>query len=188
MEDEWVCEREYVGCQVFAILIIVKRTVLVFVLVLWEGIEMKSVEDLDVFKLAHQLALKTYSTTKLFQGQRRLVSWTQMRRAATNGLNGAKRLNGWNDWNEASLCCLLSYDSLIRMLSRLSQNLRNVTALGRFSEHEPRSRQLLLLLARLSLCRKRSRAAIRSGSFAAFLLFLMARGFCLYVGIAGEPC
>lgn len=24
---------------------------------------MKSVEDLDVFKLAHQLALKTYSTT-----------------------------------------------------------------------------------------------------------------------------
>jgi hypothetical protein len=30
------------------------------------GIEMKSVEDLDVFKLAHQLALKTYSTTKVF--------------------------------------------------------------------------------------------------------------------------
>ena len=27
---------------------------------------MKSVEDLDVFKLAHQLALKTYSTTKSF--------------------------------------------------------------------------------------------------------------------------
>ena len=30
------------------------------------GIEMKSVEDLDVFKLAHQFALKTYSTTKVF--------------------------------------------------------------------------------------------------------------------------
>ena len=30
---------------------------------LWEGIKMKSIEDLDVFKLAHQLALKTYSTT-----------------------------------------------------------------------------------------------------------------------------
>jgi len=44
----------------------VVRTVLVFVSVLWEGIEMKSVEDLDVFKLAHQLALKTYSTTKVF--------------------------------------------------------------------------------------------------------------------------
>jgi hypothetical protein len=27
---------------------------------------MKSVEDLDVFKLAHQLTLKTYSTTKVF--------------------------------------------------------------------------------------------------------------------------
>ena len=44
----------------------VVRTVLVFVSVLWEGIEMKSVEDLDLFKLAHQLALKTYSTTKAF--------------------------------------------------------------------------------------------------------------------------
>jgi hypothetical protein len=48
-----------------------------FVFVLWEGIEIKSVEDLDVFKLAHQLALKTYSTTKTFQGQRRLVSRTR---------------------------------------------------------------------------------------------------------------
>jgi four helix bundle protein len=27
---------------------------------------MNSVEDLDVFKLAHQLALKTYSATKAF--------------------------------------------------------------------------------------------------------------------------
>jgi hypothetical protein len=27
---------------------------------------MKSVEDLDVFKLAHQLALKIYSVTKTF--------------------------------------------------------------------------------------------------------------------------
>ena len=31
-----------------------------------EECDMKSVEDLDVFKLAHQLALKTYSTTKTF--------------------------------------------------------------------------------------------------------------------------
>jgi hypothetical protein len=37
-----------------------------------EGIEMKSVEDLDVFKLAHQLALKTYSTTKSFPRERDL--------------------------------------------------------------------------------------------------------------------
>ena len=34
--------------------------------VLWERIEAKSVEDLDVFKLAHQLVLKTYATTKTF--------------------------------------------------------------------------------------------------------------------------
>jgi hypothetical protein len=33
---------------------------------------MKSVEDLDVFKLAHQLALKIYSATKRF---RRRVIW-----------------------------------------------------------------------------------------------------------------
>jgi len=31
---------------------------------------MKSVEDLDVFKLAHQLAVKTYSTTKTFPKRR----------------------------------------------------------------------------------------------------------------------
>ena len=31
---------------------------------------MKSVEDLDVFKLAHQLALKTYSTTKSVSKER----------------------------------------------------------------------------------------------------------------------
>ena len=30
------------------------------------GAAMNSVEDLDVFKLAHQLALKTYSATKTF--------------------------------------------------------------------------------------------------------------------------
>jgi hypothetical protein len=34
---------------------------------------MKSVEDLDVFKLAHQLALKTYAVTKGFQEKRSLV-------------------------------------------------------------------------------------------------------------------
>ena len=31
----------------------------------WEN-AMKSVEELDVFRLAHELALKTYSTTKMF--------------------------------------------------------------------------------------------------------------------------
>ena len=57
---------------------------------------MKSVEDLDVFKLAHHLALKTYSATKTFP-RAETFSLVDGRR---NGLNGAKRLNGWNDWNK----------------------------------------------------------------------------------------
>ena len=74
-----------------------------FVLVLWEGIDMKSVEDLDVFKLAHQLALKTYSTTKTFPSAETFNLVDQMRPGGNpNGLNGAKRLNGWNDWNVCS--------------------------------------------------------------------------------------
>ncbi len=43
---------------------------------------MKSVEDLDVFKLAHQLALKTYSTTKIFPRAETFSLVDQMRRAA----------------------------------------------------------------------------------------------------------
>jgi len=66
------------------------------VLVLWEEIEMKSVEDLDVFKLAHQLACKTYSTTKSFPRTETFSLVDQMRRAATSvGMNlmeGAMRL------------------------------------------------------------------------------------------------
>jgi len=57
---------------------------------------MKSVEDLDVFKLAHQLALKTYSTTKTFPRAETFSLVDQMRRAATSvGMNlmeGAMRL------------------------------------------------------------------------------------------------
>ena len=52
------------------------------VLVLWEGMEMKSVEDLDVFKLVHQLALKIYSTTKGFPREEMFSLVDQMRRAA----------------------------------------------------------------------------------------------------------
>ena len=49
---------------------------------------MKSVEDLDVFKLAHQLALKTYSTTKVFPREETFSLVDQMRRAATSvGMN-----------------------------------------------------------------------------------------------------
>ena len=38
---------------------------------------MKSVEDLDVFKLVHQLALKIYAVTKTFPRERRLAWWTR---------------------------------------------------------------------------------------------------------------
>ena len=44
---------------------------------------MKSVEDLDVFKLAHQLSLKTYSMTKTFPSAETFSLVDQMRRAAT---------------------------------------------------------------------------------------------------------
>jgi len=61
-----------------------------------EDCDMKSVEDLDVFKLAHQLALKTYSTTKVFPKEETFSLVDQMRRAAASvGMNlmeGAMRL------------------------------------------------------------------------------------------------
>jgi len=61
---------------------------------------MKSVEDLDVFKLAHQLALKTYSTTKVFPREETFSLVDQVQANCwDNDLNGAKRLNGLNDLN-----------------------------------------------------------------------------------------
>ena len=57
---------------------------------------MTSVEDLDVFKLAHQLALKTHAMTKKFPKEETFSLVDQMRRAATSvGMNlmeGAMRL------------------------------------------------------------------------------------------------
>ena len=44
---------------------------------------MNSVEDLDVFKLAHQLALKTYATTKAFPKEELFSLGDQTRRAAS---------------------------------------------------------------------------------------------------------
>ena len=58
---------------------------------------MNSVEDLDVFKLAHQLALKTYSVTKKFPREETYSLVDQMRRAAASvGMNlveGSLRLS-----------------------------------------------------------------------------------------------
>jgi four helix bundle protein len=49
---------------------------------------MKSVEDVDIFELAHQLALKTYSVTKAFPKEETFSLVDQMRRAAASvGMN-----------------------------------------------------------------------------------------------------
>ena len=57
---------------------------------------MKSVEELDVFKMAHELALKIYSVTKSFPREETYSLVDQMRRAAISvGMNlmeGAMRL------------------------------------------------------------------------------------------------
>src|ERR1700730_17887426 len=61
-----------------------------------EDCNMTSVEDLDVFKLAHQLALKTYAMTKKFPKEETFSLVDKMRGAATSvGMNlmeGAMRL------------------------------------------------------------------------------------------------
>jgi four helix bundle protein len=58
---------------------------------------MKSVEELDVFKLAHELALKVYKVTIKFPREETFGLVPQMRRAAISvGMNlveGAMRLN-----------------------------------------------------------------------------------------------
>ena len=60
------------------------------------GRYMNSVEDLDVFKLSHQLAVKIYSVTKSFPREEMYSLVDQMRRAAISvGMNlmeGAMRL------------------------------------------------------------------------------------------------
>ena len=53
------------------------------VIVTSEGKQMNNVEDLDVFKLAHQLALKTYSATKAFPKEELFSLGDQTRRAAS---------------------------------------------------------------------------------------------------------
>ena len=58
---------------------------------------MKSVEDLDVFQLAHELTLKIYRITTDFPKEETFGLISQMRRAASSvGMNlaeGAMRLN-----------------------------------------------------------------------------------------------
>ncbi len=58
---------------------------------------MKSIEELDVFKLAHALTLKVYEVTASFPKEETFGLVSQMRRAASSvGMNlaeGAMRLN-----------------------------------------------------------------------------------------------
>ena len=111
---------------------------------------MNSVEDLDVFKLAHQLALRTYSVTKEFPREELFSLTDQTRRAAgsvsMNLMEGALRL-GRREYRQfvgiaGEVCYQLllardlkyisngtyqelrtGYDRVIQMLSRLSQSL-----------------------------------------------------------------
>ena len=58
---------------------------------------MKSVKELDVFKLAHDMALEIYRITKRFPEEEKFGLTSQMRRAAysvpMNLVEGANRLN-----------------------------------------------------------------------------------------------
>ncbi len=60
--------------------------------------KIQSVEELDVFKKAHHVALKTYKISKEFPADEKFGLVSQMRRAAasiaTNLIEGGYRLNG----------------------------------------------------------------------------------------------
>jgi four helix bundle protein len=64
---------------------------------MWRGNEMKSVEELDVFKLSHEMTLQIYRLTKDFPTEEKFSLVPQMRRAAysvpMNLVEGANRLN-----------------------------------------------------------------------------------------------
>jgi four helix bundle protein len=73
-----------------------RRTWSCFVIVASRRDRMNRVEDLDVFKLAHQLALKTYAATKAFPKEELFSLGDQTRRAAgsvgMNLMEGAMRV------------------------------------------------------------------------------------------------
>ena len=122
---------------------------------------MNSVEDLDVFKLAHELALKIYSVTKKFPREETYNLVDQMRRAAISvGMNlmeGAMRL-GTKEYRQfvgiargsAGEVCyqLLLARDLNYISQRNHQELRSgydrvIQMLSRLSQsltHEPRTR------------------------------------------------
>ena len=58
---------------------------------------MRSVEDLDIFKLSHKMTLSIYELTKKFPDEEKFGLISQMRKAAysipMNLVEGANRLN-----------------------------------------------------------------------------------------------
>ena len=118
---------------------------------------MNRVEDLDVFKLAHELALKIYSTTKGFPKRELFSPIEQTRRAATSmGMNlmegdetgyrqfvGIARGSAGEVWyqlllardlkyisNETYLELRSGYDWVIQMPLRLSQSVNQKSKVG----------------------------------------------------------
>ncbi len=61
-----------------------------------KGVNMRKVEELDVFKLSHSLAIEIFEITKIFPDEERFGLISQMRRAAYSTLmslmEGAKSL------------------------------------------------------------------------------------------------
>ncbi|MFQ5963441.1 MAG: four helix bundle protein [Candidatus Scalinduaceae bacterium] len=61
------------------------------------NVDIKSVEDLDVFKMAHELVLKIYKITKKFPDEEKFGLVSQMRRAVSsvpmNLMEGGHRLS-----------------------------------------------------------------------------------------------
>ncbi len=70
--------KEDVGENVFVLVLVIKDV---------KGAAMQSVEDLDVFKLAHQLALKVYRMTTGFPKNEIFNLVSQTRRASSVGIN-----------------------------------------------------------------------------------------------------
>jgi four helix bundle protein len=91
---------------------------------------MNSVEDLDVFRLAHHFALETYKLTNAFPREETFGLANQMRRAATSiGMNlfeGSMRLSsreyrqfvGISKWSAGEVCYQLLFAKDLGYISK----------------------------------------------------------------------
>jgi len=122
---------------------------------------MQSVEDLDVFKLGHELALKVYQVTRGFPKNETFNLVSQMRRAASSvGMNlmeGSMRLSsreyrqfaGIARGSAGEVCYQLLLAKDLRYISNetykdlrsdYNRVLQMLYRLSRALDHEPRSR------------------------------------------------